>query len=156
MLKYTDTQIVFREVPDEITLAINLSNCVHHCDGCHSPYLAGDIGEELTPAILTELCNKNNGITCVSFMGGNPAEVNTLAEFLRLNKPELKVAWYTGDGTISKDIDLENFNFIKVGPYKKEYGALDSKTTNQRFYKVVKVLESNYKLEDITYQFWKH
>ena len=27
MLKYVDTDIVFQEFPDEVTLAINLSNC---------------------------------------------------------------------------------------------------------------------------------
>ena len=47
MLKYVDTKIVFREVPDEITLCINISNCPCHCKGCHSPYLAEDIGTVL-------------------------------------------------------------------------------------------------------------
>ena len=40
MLKYVDTKVVFAEVPDEVTLAINISNCPCHCDGCHSEYLA--------------------------------------------------------------------------------------------------------------------
>ena len=48
MIKYTDTQIVFSEIPDEITLAINISNCQNNCPGCHSPYLKQNIGKELT------------------------------------------------------------------------------------------------------------
>ena len=48
MLKYVDVMETFAEVPDEITLAINLSNCPHRCKGCHSEYLQKDIGEELT------------------------------------------------------------------------------------------------------------
>ena len=48
MIKYTDTEVVFREFPDEITLAINISNCPIHCKGCHSPELWDDIGEKLT------------------------------------------------------------------------------------------------------------
>ena len=44
MLKYVNTEITFSEVPDEITLCINISNCPCHCKGCHSPYLAEDIG----------------------------------------------------------------------------------------------------------------
>ena len=27
MLKYVDSKVVFAEIPDEITLAINISNC---------------------------------------------------------------------------------------------------------------------------------
>ena len=39
---------------------------------------------------------------------------------------------------------------IKLGPYIEELGPLNSKTTNQRFYKI----EKN-KLVDITNLFWK-
>lgn len=45
MLKYVDARVVFQEIPDEITLAINISNCPCHCKGCHSQYLAEDIGK---------------------------------------------------------------------------------------------------------------
>ena len=48
MLKYTNTDIVFQEIPDEVTLAVNLSGCPCHCPGCHSQYLWGDEGEPLT------------------------------------------------------------------------------------------------------------
>ena len=37
-LKYVNTQEVFQEFPDEITLAINISKCPCHCRGCHSNY----------------------------------------------------------------------------------------------------------------------
>ena len=47
MLKYVDTAITFSEVPDEVTLCINLSNCHFHCSACHSKYLWEDVGEEL-------------------------------------------------------------------------------------------------------------
>lgn len=48
MVKYTDSQVTFREIPDEITLCINISGCPNHCEGCHSSYLAEDIGTKLT------------------------------------------------------------------------------------------------------------
>ena len=48
MLKYVNHDIVFQEFPDEVTLAVNLSRCPCACPGCHSTYLWGDNGEELT------------------------------------------------------------------------------------------------------------
>lgn len=150
MLKYVDTKIVFQEIPDEITLCINISNCPCHCEGCHSSYLAEDIGEELNDLALNRLLIKNQGITCVAFMGGDsdPLEINEFARKLKVHT-NLKAAWYSGRQELSKDIDLKNFDFIKLGPYIKELGPLNSKTTNQRFYKV-----NNNQLIDITKKFW--
>ena len=38
------------------------------------------------------------------------------------------------------------FDYVKVGPYKKEFGPLNERTTNQRLY---------YHREDITSRFWR-
>lgn len=154
MLKYTDTEVTFAEVPDEITLCINISNCPCHCKGCHSAYLAEDIGTWLTHAQIDSAIARNRGITCVCFMGGDtePNEVNSWAEYIREHYPFMKVAWYSGKEEISKDIDLNNFDYIKIGPYIEECGPLNSETTNQRFYQV---LHSNeVELVDITKRFW--
>jgi anaerobic ribonucleoside-triphosphate reductase activating protein len=153
MLKYVDTKIVFQEIPDEITLAINISGCPCNCKGCHSSYLAKDIGEPLDLQRLTNLIDSNKGITCVGLMGGdaNPSEVDDIAQDIKEYYPELKVGWYSGRQELSKDIELSNFDFIKLGPYKEEFGPLNSKTTNQRFYKV-----NGKELVDITSRFWKH
>lgn len=151
MLKYVDTKVVFAEIPDEITLAINISGCPCNCKGCHSSYLAEDIGERLRCDNLTSLIHKNKGITCVAFMGGDadPLSVNAHASIIKELFPNLKVAWYSGRQELSKDIELSNFDFIKLGPYKEEFGPLNSKTTNQRFYKV-----SDGELVDITSRFY--
>ena len=58
MLRYADYDIVFQEIPDEVTLAINLSNCPNHCKGCHSAYLMEDVGEPLTEESLSTLLGK--------------------------------------------------------------------------------------------------
>ena len=152
MLKYTDTEVVFSEIPDEITLAINISNCPCHCKGCHSPYLAEDIGEELTFNKLLKLITFNSGISCVAFMGGDsePSYINKLAEVIRESDLSIKTAWYSGRESLSLDINLDNFDYIKLGPYIEEKGPLDNPNTNQRLYRV-----NNYKLEDITNRFWK-
>ena len=84
-------------------------------------------------------------------MGGdsNPLEVDALAHFIKIYFP-IKVAWYSGRQELSKYINLDNFDFIKLGPYIEDLGPLNSKTTNQRFYKV-----EEGKLIDITNLFWK-
>ena len=153
MLKYVDTKVVFQEVPNEITLAINISNCPCHCINCHSSYLAEDIGEPLDLQHLTNLIDSNKGITCVCIMGGdaNPSEVDDIAQDIKEYYHNLKVGWYSGRQELSKDIELSNFDFIKLGSYKEEFGPLNSKTTNQRFYKV-----SDGELVNITSKFWKH
>ena len=151
MLKYVDTKVTFEEVPNEISLCINISNCPCACKGCHSSYLAGNIGNKLNSDSIKELINNNKGITCICFMGGdcNPSEVDALAQFIKIYFP-IKIAWYSGRQELSKDINLNNFDFIKLGPYIEELGPLNSKTTNQRFYKI-----EEDKLVDITNLFWK-
>lgn len=153
MLKYVDSQITFAEVPNEITLCINISNCPNHCKGCHSPYLAENIGKVLDLQALTTLIDKNKGITCVCIMGGdsNPSEVDDLAQDIKEYYPNLKVAWYSGKDLLSNDIDIDNFDYIKIGSYIEEKGPLNSITTNQRFYKV-----HNHKLVNITNKFWRN
>lgn len=163
MLKYVNTQIGFSEIPDEISLLINISNCPCHCDGCHSPYLAEDIGEPLTRASLSKLIEENRGITCVCFMGGdsNPTAIEALAIIVKNHYPELLVAWYSGRQKLPYAFSLKWFDYIKLGPYIPELGPLNSNTTNQRFYEVQisRSTEENgeemYGLRDITEKFWK-
>lgn len=149
MVKYVDTLVSFQEVPDEISLCINISNCPCHCKGCHSAYLAEDIGEYLTPNKLLELVSSNKGISCVCFMGGdsNPENINGLAAVIRY-QTNLKIAWYSGRQYIPEGFNLSYFDYIKIGPYIPELGGLDSENTNQIMYKI-----EDDKLIDITYRF---
>ena len=71
MLKFVDFKVTFSEVPDEISLCINLSGCPHKCKGCHSEYLQQDIGTVLTTQMLDKIIESNSGVTCVCFMGGD-------------------------------------------------------------------------------------
>ena len=160
MLKYVNYDITFQEIPDEITLCINISNCPCHCKGCHSSYLAEDIGEGLTLDKIYKLIENNEGITCICFMGGDssPKEIDMFARCIK-DLYDIKVAWYSGRQELSKYINLKCFDFIKLGPYIEEFGPLNSKTTNQRFYQVIKSHyedgTSGYELLDTTYKFWK-
>lgn len=154
MLKYVNTGIVFQEIPDEVTLSINISNCPCHCPGCHSQYLWQDIGTPLTQDALDAIIRDyGNDITCVCFMGGDaePESVVQLAAYMKQAHPCYKVAWYSGRQRIPMRIDRKAFNYIKVGPYIAHLGNLNSTTTNQRLYKRA---EDNV-FVDITQRFWK-
>ena len=131
-MKVASFDIVFQEIPGEVTLALNLSNCPCHCPGCHSQHLAEDIGEPVTEDLLDSLTGRYKGlITCVAFMGGDadPEEVVRWAEYVR----PLKTAWYSGRMNMPKN--EKAFDYVKLGPYIESLGGLKSPTTNQRFYK---------------------
>ena len=156
MLKYVDSKVTFTEIPDEITLCINISNCPCHCEECHSSYLAEDIGKSLNLEALTNLIDSNNGISCVCIMGGdaNPSEVDDIAQDIKEYYTELKVAWYSGRQELSKEIELENFNYIKLGPYIKDKGPLNCRTTNQVMLEI-DVIQGKVFKKDITAKFWR-
>lgn len=149
MAKYAEILIGFQEVPDEISLCINITGCQNNCLECHSLWLKDDFGKELTEDELQTLINSNNGITCVCFMGQgrDVNQIIDLAKFIKKNY-NLKTALYSGDEKMPDNI--EGLDYIKIGPYIPELGALSSKTTNQRMYKIV-----DGELIDITNKFLK-
>lgn len=150
MIKYVDTLVSFQEVPDEISLCINISGCKNACLGCHSPWLAKDIGIILNSGELFRLIHNNKGITCVCFMGGdsNPKQINVLASDVK--RWGFKTAWYSGKQYLSNELQIKNFDYIKIGPYIPELGGLDNANTNQIMYKI-----EDGRLIDITSKFWK-
>ncbi len=154
MLKYVNTGVVFQEIPDEVTLAINISNCPCRCPGCHSRYLWEDIGLPLnTDAIDAFVERYGTDITCIAFMGGDgdAKGVNLLAQYIREEHPQFHVAWYSGRLRVPSDIKKTDFDYIKIGPYIRHLGPLSKPTTNQRLYHR---LEDG-TFEDITWRFWR-
>ena len=154
MIKYKpDTvAVVFSEIPDEVTLAVEITNCPGHCVGCHSPWLREDIGEELTVEKLRDIIDRNIGVTCVCFMGeGKDREALKKLAFsikLRSDYP-YKTALYSGREEIEDEM-YNYFDYVKLGPYIEKYGPLNKETTNQRLYEIV-----NGEKKDITYKFWR-
>ncbi|MBO4691229.1 MAG: anaerobic ribonucleoside-triphosphate reductase activating protein [Bacteroidales bacterium] len=141
MIKCYNFDVVCQEIPDEVTLALNISGCPNHCKGCHSPWLWKDEGVLLDEKFLSILVERyKSDITCICFMGGDqePATVNSLAAFIKNNFKEIKTAWYSGLEEIHPSISLSNFDFIKIGPYIEEKGPLRSPNTNQKFFFVGK------------------
>lgn len=152
MLRYTDYDIVFQEIPDEVTLAINISNCPNGCKGCHSPYLMQDVGDVLDAESLAALLGKyGSAATCVCFMGGDaePFEIEKLAKYLcDQSIVPVKVGWYSGKDELPVGFDTHYFRYIKLGPYLEDLGGLKSERTNQRLYHI-----EQGKMKDITYRF---
>ena len=103
MIKYYNTEVVFEEIPDEVTLAVNITNCQHNCPGCHSPYLREDIGNELNFKAIDELIEKNDGITCFCFMGEGNGPKSLKDDILHIKEkyPSIKIGLYSG----SNDVD---------------------------------------------------
>ncbi len=149
-MKFHNYDIVFQEIPDEVTLAVNLTNCPNQCAGCHSPHLREDIGEVLDTAVLDWLLDRYaDNITCVCFMGGDAdvPELERLADHIRKHSG-LKIGWYSGRNEMPPHPML--FDFVKLGPYLPEKGSLKQRTTNQHLYR-----RNGDEWEDITGRFWK-
>ncbi|MBR6371176.1 MAG: anaerobic ribonucleoside-triphosphate reductase activating protein [Bacteroidaceae bacterium] len=150
-MKIASYDIVFQDVPGEVTLSLNLSQCPNRCPGCHSPQLQDDIGFPLDDGILDGLLERyGRDVTCVCFMGGDrePDEIMRLAG--RVHATGLKTAWYTGKQRLPDCFRTDVLDYVKVGPYIESRGPLPSPDTNQRMYKV-----DNGVLTDITMSFRK-
>ena len=149
MIKYVPslTDVVLEERPHRVSLAVEISNCRGNCIGCHSPFLKKDLGDELTAEAVEKLLKTNFGVNCFLFLGeGNdPEALKAIAYYLRSSHPELELALYSGRESVEDEL-FEIFDFVKVGPYIKEFGPLNEKTTNQRLY---------YHRADITSSFWR-
>lgn len=142
-LKYISYAIVFQEVPNEITLAFNISGCPYHCEGCHSQYLWEYGGDDLLPINMINIINKyKDYITCVCFMGGDQ-NIEELTEALKTCKNlGYKTCLYSGASEVSIKI-LKYLDWLKLGKYDKklesnnhiEHGVKLA-TTNQHMYKI--------------------
>lgn len=154
MLKYLYTKEVFAEVPGEISLGISISGCPIHCKGCHSRELWEYKGTPLTIDELDKLLNKHKGITCLCLLGGE-GDIDSLTELFQYAYKKVKTAWYCGLDLIPKNKlgIIQYLDFLKLGHYDQELGALDSLTTNQRFFKIEHKSNGEYNKIDWTYKF---
>lgn len=154
MIKYVPemTSVVIEEIPDRVTLAVDISNCQGNCVGCHSPFLKTDIGEELTESVIDRLVADNFGVDCFLFLGEGKDPDTLLRLAAHVRSIALSAALYSGRKAVEDEIFMA-FDYVKVGPYIESYGPLNSKTTNQRLYKVTHDADS-YSLTDITSRFW--
>ncbi len=138
-LRFTAEQVVWQEVPNEVSLAFLFSGCPLRCKGCHSAdaWKQG-VGTELTEEYLRGRLKRYRGlIGCVLFMGGEwlPEELQKMLAVV--GQSGLKTCLYTGLEreeleAVSADI-VPQLTYLKTGRWRMELGGLDSPATNQRF-----------------------
>ena len=90
-MRYSGLQIVFQEIPDEISLALHVTGCPLRCKGCHSNDLwNADQGIELDPRYFNQLISQySKYMSCVLFMGGE-WELSTLISLIDIAKQRQK------------------------------------------------------------------
>ncbi len=140
MLRCYSYDIVCQEIPDEISLAVNISGCPNRCPGCHSPWLWSDEGEPMTDEFIECLIGKYSAaITCFCFMGGDaePAEIERFCRLVKAKYPGMKTAWYSGRECLHEGFDAVVLDYLKLGPYIEALGGLKSPTTNQKLYRIL-------------------
>lgn len=135
-IRYRHEEVVWLEVPGEVSLAYHVTGCPLRCKGCHSAdtWKVGS-GHQLTFEHFSKrLQQYKDLITCVLFMGGEwlPEELST---YLQLAQDAgLKTCLYTGFEKEQLPTELlPLLDYLKTGPWIPERGGLDNPNTNQRF-----------------------
>ena len=149
-MKYKSVEILFSEVPDEVSLGISISGCPNQCPDCHSKFLWEDEGFLINENVLDNLILRHSGITCICILGGDqdPNYIKNLCKYIKGQHSNLKVCWYSGKTKLADDSILQYLDYLKLGPFRKECGPLTDEHTNQKFFFVI-----NGALEDKSHLF---
>lgn len=136
-MNYSDIEIVFQEVPGEISICFTITGCKFQCKGCHSPHLwKEENGKELTLNKYLEILDKYNGFaSCVLFMGGEWFLLE-LIKYLKIAKKRgFKTCLYTGEAKVDQKL-LSELTWLKTEPWIQNLGGLESEFTNQKFIEI--------------------
>lgn len=155
MLFYTEVCLSHLEVYGERCLCIYISGCQNNCTGCHYPELKRNYFGDILKINFTDILDLYmKQASCVCFLGEGKCGEQEKKEFQKYcniaHSRKFRTCLYSG-----RDIEIEDwmycFDYIKLGSYKNEFGALDSPTTNQKMYMKI---DGIYK--DITFKFWEN
>ena len=151
-LKYLGYTVVFQEVPNEVSLAVNISGCPHKCEGCHSQYLWKYEGNYISDDLSDLIKKYENLITCVCFMGGEQNPSDLIHCLITVKQFGLKTCIYSGsdslEGLVISNI-AQYCDYIKIGRYDKKKGGLNNRNTNQKFFR-----RADNEFIDVTHLFW--
>lgn len=167
MLKYYDYAITFAEFPDEICLAVNITNCPGFCENCSEPWLKNDVGVELTNAEIDKLISEHKDITVFGLMGGDSdhEDVIRIARYIHDKYINIKVGMYSGKEYLSKRL-LNVLDLYKIGRWimpkgeasewhKTNNGAIQFPWSNQLLFEKT-IIDDEEVWENITYKFRNH
>lgn len=138
IMRYYQKDVVFQEVPGEISLSYFISGCPIKCKGCHSAE-TWDLhsGKVLTMVeFVHTLTRYKSFISCVLFMGGEWHESELVLFLKKALSLGFKTCLYTGENNISPRLRA-HLTYLKTGPWIPLLGGLDAPTTNQRFIEVI-------------------
>lgn len=150
MFNTLSPQILFQEVPDEVSLGFTVTGCSLMCKGCHSTdtwsrYAGAPLSKDL---FITYLKQYADFVSCVIFFGGEWQQ-GKLIEMLDIAHTfKLKTCLYTGLVQVPQEI-RKRLTFLKTGPWIKELGGLHKITTNQKFIEVSSDNLLNHKFQEI-------
>ena len=135
-IKVYNYEVTFREFPDETALLLNISNCPNNCEGCHSPYLREDKGDDMLHVWAKGAFRPE--YTCIGIMGDGwnkhslKITINKIRDiYKREYKKDIKFGLYSGKDYLPEQEIMDLFDYVKIGHYEEKYGPLDSPTTNQ-------------------------
>lgn len=127
--------IVWQEVPGEVSLAFLIAGCPLRCKGCHSAQSWAGKGIPLDADGLQARLDRYRGlISCVLFMGGE-WQAQALCPLLQQAREEkLHTCLYTGleQDDLPQEL-LPHLTYLKTGRFRAELGGLDNPNSNQRF-----------------------
>ncbi|MEQ3657794.1 MAG: anaerobic ribonucleoside-triphosphate reductase activating protein [Glaciecola sp.] len=144
-----EPQVLFQEVPDEVSLAFTITGCKLKCSGCHSQdtwdaKLGSHLSNNKFQAYIDEY---KSFITCILFFGGEWSPNILIEKLIIARDQQLKTCLYTGLPKVSQKLQ-QHLSFLKTGQWKKNLGGLDSPLTNQRFLDLDNNQVINYKFKE--------
>lgn len=130
-------QVVFQEVPDEVSLAFTITGCPLRCEGCHSQDTWNrHLGEPLNlQSFKSYLTRYQLMISCVLFFGGEWCSEQLIEKLICARHLGLKTCLYTGLEKVPQRI-TQHLDYLKLGAWRSSRGGLNDINTNQRFYNV--------------------
>lgn len=139
MLKYYTKQVVFQEVPNEISVSFSIAGCPNNCKGCSWKNAIQFLKEkELTDEYYYDILQQyKNLASCILFLGGEWDSPDLVNKLRTAQEQGYKTCLYTGLdlGKVKPEI-MKHLDYIKVGPYIANLGGLSERTTNQKFINV--------------------
>ncbi len=145
LIPVVDKGIDFLSIPSHVSVFYTIGNCKCHCRGCHSEYL-WDTNEQpagMTLDEMIEFAEKqiDEGANAIVLMGGtnNGIPDDIFVKVVRELSLIAPLCVYSG---LPKDAPIHDrllketmITWLKTGEYDESKGGLNTRGTNQRFYR---------------------